>query len=190
MKVLIVAEGRHELEGALEVLVRRIFGCNLECKVDKVSRSDIHAHHGKGPGYFKRAVRWMKEAQKDGFYALVMLIDHDGYDERVHQVDEAQETDIVSIKRALGVAIIAFDAWILADEIALTSVLEIDVNRQPDPENSRDPKQVCAQLLARSPHEINQSEMYTRVTRLTGTDVLKGRCPRGFEPFATRIEAI
>jgi hypothetical protein len=52
MKVLLVAEGKHERgtedrDGALETLVRRLHQNSIQCDLDRVSRKDIHAHHGK-----------------------------------------------------------------------------------------------------------------------------------------------
>ena len=80
MKVLLVAEGKHERgkedrDGALETIVRRLHQGICQCDLDRVSRKDIHAHHGKGQGYFKKALRWMLHAQELGYDALVLVID-------------------------------------------------------------------------------------------------------------------
>jgi len=134
MKVLIVGEGASELAGALSTLVTRLASAELEIHQDKVSQSGIHVHHGKGGGCFKRAVRWMIEAEKRGFDAVVLIIDQDGRPERAKEFTEAQEYTRISIRRALGVAVKTFDTWMIADEAALTTVLDFPVNRQPDPE--------------------------------------------------------
>ena len=72
MRVLVVAEGKHESSGALENLLNRL--------------GENNAFHGKGQGYFKRAVRWLKEAEERGVNALILLIDEDGRDERIEQI--------------------------------------------------------------------------------------------------------
>ena len=92
MRTLIVAEGKHEREGALLTLVSRLATTELQCESDRVSRKDIHAHHGKGPGYKKKAIRWLREAEKQGYEAVVFLIDEDGHAGRIQQIDEAQDS--------------------------------------------------------------------------------------------------
>jgi hypothetical protein len=77
MRVLLVAEGASELAGALEALVRRLGLEDAEIAHDRVSSPNLHAHHGNGKGYFKRTIRWMFEAQKRGYDALILLIDQD-----------------------------------------------------------------------------------------------------------------
>lgn len=155
-----------------------------------MSRADIHAHHGRGQGYFKRAVRWMLEARRRGHDALVLVIDHDGQPDRVHLFNEAQGDRLCSIPRALGVAVLSFDAWMLADERVLTRVLAMTVDRQGDPEEQRDPKGVCAALLHASACGLDQNVMYADVVASLDLDVLKQRCPRGFAPFAERVRAL
>jgi len=87
----------------------------------------------------------------------------------------------------MGVAIRAFDAWMLADERALSEVLGRNVNRQADPETIANPKDVCAGLLDESQARISQSEMYARVSCKINIDILCDRCQSGFRPFATRV---
>ena len=190
MTVLVVSEGKHEQSGALENLLKRLGGDNSVFVFDRVSNKRIHAFHGKGKGYFKRAFRWLKEAEKKGVDAIILLIDEDGKRERIEQIQEAQDSLLSQLPRAMGVAIRMFDAWMLADEKALTEVLGYNVNRQPDPETIANPKQVCADLLADSDNGISQSEMYARVSCNINTDILCDRCQSGFRPFATHVRRI
>lgn len=190
MTVLVVSEGKHELSGALENLLKRLGGDNSVFEFDRVSNKRIHAFHGKGKGYFKRAFRWLKEAEKKGVDAIILLIDEDGKRERIEQIQEAQDSLLSQLPRAMGVAIRMFDAWMLADEKALTEVLGYNVNRQPDPETLANPKQVCADLLADSNNGISQSEMYARLSCNINIDILCDRCQSGFKPFATYVRKI
>src|SRR5207302_839585 len=57
MRVLIVAEGKHELDGALEALIRRLNPKELACDQRKVSDPALRAYQGKGPGYLKETIR-------------------------------------------------------------------------------------------------------------------------------------
>lgn len=190
MRVLVVAEGKHERSGALEELLKRLGGRQATFESDRVQNNRIHTHPGKGQGYFKRAVRWLLEAQKRGVDALVFLIDEDGQSERIEQINTAQENSLSALPRALGVAIRTFDGWMLADEKALTDVLGCQIDKQPDPESIRDPKQRCADLLASSRNRIAQSEMYAKVSGCLDLDVLRARCEKGFGPFAERVRSI
>ena len=190
MRVLVVAEGQHEQSGALENLLKRLGGERADFEVDRVSNSRIHTFHGTGPGYFKRAVRWLREAEKRGVDALVFLIDEDGRSERVGQIRDAQDSPLSALPRALGVAIRTFDAWMLVDEKTLTDVLGYRVDRQPDPETIRDPKVVCTALLESSPASPTQRQMYAQIADEVDLDVLCKRCPSGFAPFASSVRRI
>jgi len=190
MRVLVVAEGKHELYGALGNLLEKLGGDGSSFDYDRVSNNTIHAFHGIGNGYFKRALRWLKEAEKKGADALILLIDEDGKRERIEQIQEAQDSLLSQLPRAMGVAIRMFDAWMLADEKALTEVLGDNINRQTNPETIRNPKQVCAKLLEDSQIQISQSEMYARVSCKINIDILCDRCQSGFRPFATYVRKI
>ena len=190
MRVLVVSEGKHELSGALENLLKRLGGISASLEFDRVSNNKIHAVHGRGQGYFKRAVRWLKEAEERGTNALILLIDEDGRSESIREIMVTQDYQQSQLARAMGVAIRMFDAWMLADEKALTEVLGYNVNKQPNPETVANPKQVCADLLADSDKCISQSEMYARVSCNINTDILCDRCQSGFKPFATHVRKI
>jgi hypothetical protein len=189
MKLLLVSEGKHELRnqgkpGALRILVERLLGCDCEIETRKVSDPAIIREIGKGDGMFKRAVAWMRFAMKHGFDALVLVIDEDGYRDRLQQIDEAQANTVFTLPRALGLAIKSFDAWILAHEVAMSTVLGGTVNRQRDMESLRDPKTVCEDLCT---HQLSPSEFYARVAEAANLRDLESRCPRGFGPFAMRV---
>ena len=195
MRVLLVAEGKHERgqedrEGALETLIRRLHQGIIQCDLDRVSRKDIHAHHGKGQGYLKKALRWILEAEKRGYDALVLVIDQDNVLRRVQEITAAQNDQRFALRRALGVAIRTFDAWMLADEQALSRVLGFAVALQRSPEEISEAKEVCAQLLGNSPTTMSQSEFYASVAREADIDTLERRCTRGFAPFAQRVRAL
>jgi hypothetical protein len=190
MKILLVSEGPSELNGALQNLIVRLGVKGDDIEVARVSQRDIHAHHGRGKGYFKRAVRWMLEAQKRGFDAIILVIDQDGLPERTREINDAQEYGGTSVYRALGVAIRTFDAWMLADEKALTTILGMAVSRQPEPESTVDPKGICGGLLQTSACSLRQTEMYAAIAEVVDIAVLEKRCPKGFAPFAQRVRAL
>jgi hypothetical protein len=114
-----------------------------------------------------------------------------GKRKRSQQIADAQDSEEVSrLPRGMGVAIKTFDAWMLADEKALSDVLGCVIARQPDPETIRDPKQVCANLLADSENPMAQSDMYAKIAHRLDVAVLVSRCPSGFGPFAERVRRV
>jgi hypothetical protein len=193
MRVLVVSEGEHEQGGALENLLRNLGGTEAQFVFDCVQRDDIHAHHGKGSGYIKRALRWLKETQRRGMDALILLVDQDRVEyRRSEQVREAQEychpqVPAFNLPRAMGVAIKTFDAWMLADEKALAVVLGCPVARQRHPETIGRPKEVCARLLEGGTNRMRQRQMYAEVARRLDINVVAERCPKGFKPFAENV---
>lgn len=192
MRVLVVAEGKHERgtessRGALGILVRRLLDGDPNIVLDRLANRNIHAVHGRGRGYYKKAVRWMLEAENGEFDAIVLLVDEDGIEARRIEINEAQSSQLSSIRRALGVAIRSFDAWMLADEQALSGILGTTVQRQPDAESIPDPKAACMALLSNSDSPLTQTEMYGGVSEAVNLSTLTERCPRGFAPFAARV---
>lgn len=198
MRVLLVSEGRHELgdgsePGALELLVRRLLKRDLHVECDRFASGALHAvHGGKTKKYFKRALAWMKHAGREGFDAVIVVIDDDDEPRRRQQFDDAQESSFCAIRRALGVAVREFDAWILADERSLSGVLGMPVEPQDDVERLSDPKQVCRGLLDRSERKggITPTKMYAQVAQEANLDTLIKRCPTGFAPFERRVRAL
>ncbi len=189
MKVLLVSEGKHEECGALETFVRRIAKEFESYTWDKVSRNDIHTHRGKGQGFFKRAVRWILEAKKRDYDALVLVIDEDGNPERISELDQAQreEAATAGFSRCLGIAIRSFDAWMLADEKAIAAVLGHVVPAQGAPEENRHPKEDCAKLLG---GRFSQADFYARIAASVNVQLLESRCPKGFGMFAERLRKL
>jgi hypothetical protein len=118
MRVLLVSEGAHEfgkkkVEGALQVLTRKLMNKDVDFECEKVSSSNVHLHPGKADGYTRRALGWIRYAERKGFDALVLVIDQDGQKERGRQLQSAQEDLRLPLPRAMGVAIRTFDAWML-----------------------------------------------------------------------------
>ena len=193
MKLLLVSEGKHELRdlaqrGALRVFVERLLpspACEIETR--KVSDPAIIVEKGKGNGMLKRFIAWLKYAAKHQFDAIVLVIDEDGDTDRLKAIEDAQLSTLVPIQRALGLAIRSFDAWILADETAMTSVLGIPIGRQRDMETILDPKQLCRKLCA---DKFSLTDFYAKVAEIAILADLESRLPRGFAPFANRVRAL
>lgn len=193
MKVLLVSEGKHEESGALESLVKRVVTRRVtSCEWDRANSRKVQIQPGKGDPLTKRALAWIQYAKKSGFDALVFVIDEDGYRERIDDLNAAQsETSVTAtFPRALGVAIRSFDAWMLADEKALSSVLGMSIQTQQSPEDIKEPKTVCSDLLNQSTCGLWQREMYARIAEEADLARLVDRCPKGFGVFAKRLQGL
>ncbi len=190
MKVLVVAEEAHEREGALPALIRRLNPAIKDVECEYANAAKVRAFRGKGDGFYKRALRWLIEAENRGHDALIFLIDRDGHKNRSQQMDKAQDNiEGTMLPRAMGVAVEAFDAWILADPRALSKVLGCNVQQQPDPETikAQTAKARCVELLGESQSGLRPREMYAEVLQTADLETLGKRCKRGFQPFAERV---
>ena len=192
MRVLLVSEGTHEEAGALEAIVRRVVPKIDQCQWARVSDRRFQVQPGKGGGLYKRTLQWILEARRRGFDALVLVIDEDGHRERVRDLDQAQAEleRTYHLPRAVGLAIRSFDAWMLADETALSAVLQCSIQRQPSPEDNRDPKGSCQDLRDSSPTGIALRDLYANVALRVDLQCLSDRCPKGFGTFVTRLRSL
>lgn len=205
MRILLVSEGAHELgawdpwgkpvgPSALENFCRRLLSHDAEFVRMKVSDPAVRTHGsaGRAGGYERRVWMWLNRAEREGFDALVLVIDQDNPDERrQEQLDRAQEDARFPIRRALGVAIRTFDAWMLADEQALSTAAGYRVPRQRDPERASDPKSICRQLReAGTRTEGPTSDFYALLAEQVELGLVEQRCPRGFRPFAERVRKL
>lgn len=197
MRVLIVSEGKHELGADLEsssliALVRRMLPVSCEFESMKVGNPSVKTHRpqGKSQAYEKRALAWVGFAKKCGFAALVLVIDQDGYADRENGIAAAQENGAIALPRAMGVAIKSFDAWMLADESALSTALDTTISRQRSPEQIRTPKEQCQQLCETHGLSCGLAELYFIIAQCIDLQILSDRCPRGFAPFRRRVESI
>lgn len=202
MKVLLVSEGMHEHadpiwgqpddHGALEILVTRLLGQGVELESRKPSDRNFRRTrvHGKGQAYEKIVMAFLIEADRRGFDALIFLIDEDGRHERRAAMDAAQASGRATLPRACGVAIRTFDAWMLADERALAATLNVNVDAQSDPEELKEPKELCRRLRDGSGRGLRLRDVYATCAERADLQVLKRRCPQGFAPFAERVETL
>ncbi|MDQ3329402.1 MAG: DUF4276 family protein [Planctomycetota bacterium] len=200
MRVLLVSEGYHEHAdaiwgspgdtGALEVLVRRLLDREIDFESRKPNDRDFRRVrvHGKGHAYEKVVVPFLLEAERRGFDAVVFLIDEDGDQERRAAMEAAQANRRSALPRACGAAIRSFDAWMLADEQALSSLLGIAVSTSPEPERLRNPKAICERYRDEAGCKRRLRDLYANYASHAKLNLLKQRCPEGFGRFAERVE--
>jgi hypothetical protein len=197
VRVLLISEGTHEgspeesKPKALQAIAERILPewCSFQwLSVRELPRGNPLP--GKGGGHLKLAFKAMQYGLDHDFDVLILVTDEDGYPERAEQFDEAQQSTRFTIPRALGIPVGSFDAWILADQQALSRVLIANVPTQPTPEEIRDPKTLCRELMKEHGWQGTQAEFYEAVCRALNLDSVAERCPRGFAPFLERLRLL
>ncbi|MGD9854203.1 MAG: hypothetical protein AB7U20_04550 [Planctomycetaceae bacterium] len=197
MKLLVVSEGKHELyldaeTSALVEMLRRMIPRDFVFERRKISDKAVQqvAMRGKSGRHEKRLVSWMRYAERRGFAAVVIVVDEDGVKDRRTAVANVQENQVFPIPRAIGIAIRSFDAWMLADEVAISHVLQRTVQRQQDPERISDPKQVCRSFAGEGDVTFGIAEFYLELAAVIDVERLAERCGDGFAPFRERVRSM
>ncbi len=202
MRILVVAEGRHELNlgdgeptnGPLVRLISRVL-CERFVGLIEFERRQVSSLTkaqsqlpGRAANYQRRALVWMREAQNQGFDAIVLVVDQDAQTDRRKGLDAAQADSNFWIRRALGLAVESFDAWLLADEQAISKATQKTVQRQKPPELIRGAKAVLHALIEDA--DEPRTTVYLKIAEYTRIETLCERCPMGFLPFHNRLIAL
>lgn len=195
--VLIVAEGEHELSGgtadaALPILVRRLLGEGVDLRPTskRIRELSGHTHSGRGNPLARKFIGIMRLAEREGYDAVVILIDQDDDRSRHQAATVAQETAYTSFPRAVGIAVRTFDAWFLADHTALSNVFCTSISMQPDPEATSHPKHMVMGFNDTNGGDSRLRDLYSMMAAVVDLRMLKERCPQGFGVFADRVAAL
>ena len=218
MRVLVVGEGPDDIgpleddtvAGPLEVLLFRLLGEPHDWDCDRQSflvRTSRHIHpdvKNKGHKDARRVKRFMIEAGGDGYEALFVVVDRDADRAKERAVRRApdelrQETPAAfAIETVVGVAIETFDAWMLADDQAVSEVLGCDASAEGHPEslagapNTKDHTKTRMDGLIRSSASAGKHrwQLYPRIAEKASLARLKRKCPKGFGRFAKEVRAV
>jgi hypothetical protein len=195
--VLIVAEGEHELAGGtadapLPILVKRLLGDGVDLRPTskRIRELSGHVHPGRGNPLGRKFIGIMREAERQGYDAVVILIDQDDDPSRHQSASFAQETTFTLLPRAIGIALQTFDAWFLADHAALSHVLGTDIQMQSDPERHNDPKSACQNLATFASTDFRLRDLHSMVAAVADLGLLRKRCPTGFAVFSDRVSSL
>jgi hypothetical protein len=201
MRVLVISEGKHELNhktgnslvsGALVELVKRILNHPQAIENLSIERKDARSfgditRQDRGTGganYKRKAMSWIRRAENEKYDAIVIVVDQDNAPDRREGLDSAQEDARLSLPRAIGLAVKTFDAWMLADEKAISIAIGRTVQTQKSPEEHKSPKAQMETIIANCD---GMSEVYLRIVKEAKIDTLCTRCPKGFRPFHDRV---
>lgn len=195
-KIWVIGEGKHEQEGALVHLVRRLIpdaeACDFEFGLWKTPRGVKRRFRSSelGDGVSKKFVAMLLDAERYGFDAVIALIDCDGDRSRIQAATKAQGEQAVPMPRAFGIAIETFDAWFLADEQALSGAFETSVNKQPSPESNSDAKASMKSLRNQSGSPLGLAELYCTLAQTSNLELVSKCCPKGFGVWKQRVEEL
>lgn len=139
---------------------------------------------------FKKFVAAIFDAQQEGFDCVIGLIDRDGDPSRIRSVDNAQDDERIIFPRAFGVAIETFDAWFMADEVALSKCFGVQIQAQPDPESFENAKDAIKEMRDRGTRSETLADCYASLASLANIDLMERRCPKGFAVWVKRVAAL
>lgn len=204
-RLLILADGKHELGAADEVLEAQNLPA-LPCLVHRLLDRPEHIDYlprpfhlvghtrGIGTGYKKKVLAAALEARKAGYMGVIVLIDRDRKPAKETLLPLQQGRDAAAERGlpvvAVGVAVETFDAWMIADGKAIGQAGGNDARSHPHPEkltgeenSGNHPKDKAHELFPGGA----LSEKYRLVARHLRLDVLERCCPEGFKPFADEV---
>lgn len=211
-KVLIYGDGAFELSPhgeqppAADVLVRRLLGdpegVVVACADFKpvgharVAEVVTTVPGAKVSAYARKVVQAITLAKLKGFRAVVILADRDRRPNAEVVVPLMQGRDSSSLRSgyppcAIGVAVEAFDAWMIADGKAIKAAGGDAGKSHPTPENldgkegtGNHPKERAADVFG---GQQSLGEKYALVAKHLDIDLLRRCCPAGFAPFADEV---
>ena len=192
-RIWVICEGKHESGGALQHLLHRILPSSIESEIvfepwkNPRNANRRFRSSGKGDGVFKKFIAALIDAKSRGFHGVIGLVDCDRDRSRIRSVDQAQSESTIIFPRAFGVAIETFDAWFLADEVALSSYFGINVQAQPDPESCSDAKSVIKALRNSGELFDGLADCYSELAKIVDLEMMARRCPNGFAVWMQRV---
>ena len=211
VQVLVYGEGPHELgrtfdtdlpsnhlpslPGLVHRLLDRPEGASYTCRRFK----DVRAAHQKGKKFGKKVISAVRQAKKDGFGAVVVLIDRDREPDK-ERIGALREGRDAAQKRsglppcAIGTAVETFDAWMIVDREAIRAAGGDPERSHSNPEDldggagSPGHPKNCAQQVFDMPKGTGLGEKYAIVAAHVNLHLLAERCPQGFKPFAEDVQ--
>ena len=127
---------------------------------------------------------WIRRAENEKYDAIVIVVDQDNAPDRRKGLDAAQADNRLSLPRAIGLAVKSFDAWMLADEVAISAAIGKTVHKQKKPEDHKDPKDTMRGIVTDCDA---MTDLYAKIADQANIEMLCKSCPKGFAPFHDRL---
>jgi hypothetical protein len=182
--------GREGVAGIAQILVRRLLSASSGRPTDTSGWGvGVLVRKHQGTGLPQKAHVAIKEAHREGFDGVVILLDRDGKrvgGDRLSKLREGRRAAAMEVPTAavVGIAIETIEAWLLADESAMSRAIGVSIPRQPDPETldgakgtPRHPKVVLAACLAQARvKEMRSADIKRRIAEEADLQILEARC--------------
>lgn len=188
----------------MQAVLERHFGREIQDWEIAVER--LPHLHGES-GYVAKVRAAIKEARRRECSCVAVVVDRDRTtpgDRRMKRLQEGRadaqrgpDSRLAELahRTALGVAVECVEAWLLADEVALTRALATPVGRVSNPETlagkpgtDQHPKQVLLALFPRK-IECSTGEMLERIAHeVEDPGTVESRCP-SFGAYAAELRA-
>jgi hypothetical protein len=145
--------------------------------------------------FARKAMQAIAQARLEGFHSVVILIDRDGRAHAGRSRGLREGRDLVAQHGgppcAVGAAVEAFDAWMIADGGAIAAAGGDASRGHPNPEtldgrqgSGRHPKDRAADAFG---GKGRLGEKYAVVATQADIAFLERMCPEGFRPFAQEV---
>ena len=173
MKLGLIIEGEWD-EPVVSELVRRICeqsGC-------PVNISKERTRFGRGFGSINRKLpAFVRQLQDAGSEAIVVVVDNDWMPRNSRLYSLRQKINRTSVPVAIGVAIQAVEAWLLADERALNLALgTTQIPKLPSPSKIKRPKEKLMQIVKKYTDQSVSRSLYCEIAATADKKVLGERC--------------
>ena len=206
-RILVLGDGEYDLgpalgeerspEGlfALPRLVHRLLRNPREVAYTCQRFPSIPAVHGRGHKYARKAQSAIRQAHQGQYHAVTIVIDRDRRSNAKTIVPLREGRDAMAPMSfppcAVGMAVEAFDAWMISDGKAVKAAKGEPTKSHPAPEKldgkegtGRHPKDVAAQVFS---GKASLTASYAAVAEHVDLELLARACPLGFAPFAQEV---
>jgi len=207
VRVLVLGDGRHELGAdlgqslnldnlpALPSLIHRLMDCPAHVSYTCEPFRRVKPVHTRGHKYAKKVRRAIQLARQNGYQALAVVIDRDRQKDADRIVPLQDGRDAMASGSlpacAVGMAVEAFDSWMIADSKAVTAAAGDPGKTHPKPESlagkegtGDHPKDVAGVIFGA---KAGLGDKYAVVAENVDLDLLAKACPKGFAPFAEDV---
>lgn len=151
--------------------------------------------HGRGHKYARKAMSAIRQARQGGYQAAAIVIDRDRQRTSRKLVPLRAGRDQLEHQGfppcAVGMAVEAFDAWMIADGSAVRAADGDPAQSHPSPEalsgkegTGGHPKDLAIRAFG-GKRELAAN--YAEIARHVDLALLERACPQGFAPFAEEV---
>lgn len=169
-------EGLNDIEALSQLLKRLSPSYNLEV--------EIRPHHG-----YSNLVRFLSQSIRElllgGINFIVVIADNDRRrpSERINELRQA--CNVVAIDQNLlvvGIAVQALEAWLLADESAISRVINERVSAVQNPRRIKYPDRKLKEITSYHSRGLQYFDLLKRIVEQLNIDLAARRC-RSFRRF-------